>query len=74
MVLQRIIYTKIIDVADAALFYGIFTYVFHLTITWPVVLAVAWSVDGFNGSTVRKHFKREKRKQAEALLKNRRVS
>lgn len=70
--LQRFIATKLLDTIDAAIFYVVLTYGLGLTVTWPVVLAVAFAVDGYNGYMTRQHAKKEDLRKARILTKARR--
>jgi hypothetical protein len=42
---KRIVTVKVTTGFDTAMFYLFATYLLGLTITWPIVFAVAWAVD-----------------------------
>ncbi len=52
--LHRLITVKLTAAFDAALFYVTATYLLHMTITWPIVFAVAWAVDTAYGIDIRR--------------------
>jgi uncharacterized membrane protein YGL010W len=52
--IQRVATVKLTAALDTALFYVIIDLVFGVTITWPLVLAVAWAVDTCYGIEYRR--------------------